>query len=121
MNKIILFLVSLMLSKILFSQDSLKCFDKTKIFIYEVCFIEKNGDTLTKEKIRFKGNEKPWAYQKKQSELEIYYEPDYRGLMKFSHPFKAEKKRIERNTLKSKTRKSWANYTWIQKKRQLEK
>lgn len=111
-----MFLISLTLGKLLLSQDSLKCFDKTKTFIYEVCFIEKNGDTLTKEKIKIRGNEKPWAYQKSQSELDIYYEPDYRGLMKFTHPFKAEKKRIERNTLKSKTKKSWANYTWIQKK-----
>jgi hypothetical protein len=90
--------------------------DKSKLYVYDVYFIEQNGDTLTKEKISFKPSDNPWKYQKEyQKEIEYIYMPDYSGLKRFIHPLKGFEKRIERNTKKSLNHKSWSNYTWINK------
>jgi hypothetical protein len=115
MKKYQIFLIYFLLSNItLVAQNHIEIFDPSKIFVYVVFFIEKNGDTLTQEKITFQRLNKPWIYQRKQSELEIIYEPDYSGLMNFVHPHKAEQERKERNMLKAKKKKSWANYNWIE-------
>jgi len=114
---IILFIIFIIISTSLLAQHDLKIFDNKKIFTYEAFFIEKSGDTLTKEKLVLKGNDKPWLFQKKtQTELEVFYQPDSSALVNFIHPLKAERNRIARNTVKSKTKRSWANYTWLSKK-----
>lgn len=114
--KLLIAVLILFSSSELVAQNNSKIFDTTKVFIYEALFIEKNGDTLTKEKLVLKGSDKPWVYQKKQTELEMLYEPDFKGLESFIHPNKAWQDRRVKNTLKSKTKKSWANYTWTNKK-----
>lgn len=90
-------------------KSKLKIFDPSKTFVYDAYFIEANGDTLTKEKLILKGNDKPWKYQKSQTELEIIYTPDTLKLKTFIHPWVGQRKRIS----KSKTKKSWANFTYI--------
>lgn len=118
MKKIKLFFFLLIFtSSNLVAQNKSKIFDVTKVFVYEALFIEKNGDTLTKEKLVLKGSDKPWAFQKKiQTELEILYEPDSINVEKFIHPYQAERNRIAKgksNRIKGK--RGWDNYTWIEK------
>jgi hypothetical protein len=95
------------------AQRELEIFNQKKVFTYDAFFIEKSGDTLTKEILVLKGNENPWQFQKTQTELEIFYEPDSSALVNFVYPLKAERERIKRNLSKAKTKKSWANYTWL--------
>lgn len=52
-------------------------------------------------------------YQKKQSQLEILYQPDYEGLQKFFHPHEAQRERIKRNSIKAQKKKAWADWTWV--------
>jgi hypothetical protein len=111
------FIFLILISNNLMAQNDVKIFDKKKVLTYEALFIEKSGDTLTKETLVLKGNDKPWMFQKKtQTELEIFYEPDSSALVNFVYPLKAERNRISRNIVKSKKKKSWANYTWLLKK-----
>jgi hypothetical protein len=98
------------------AQKELRIFDQKKVFTYDAFFIEKSGDTLTREILVLKGNEDPWQFQKTQTELEILYKPDSSALVNFIYPLKAERERITRNLAKSKTKKSWANYTWLMTK-----
>jgi len=104
-----------LISSNLIAQNNSKIFDASKTFLYDTYFIEKNGDTLTREKIVLRGTNKPWKYEKKkQTELEISYYPDSLNLEKFIHPLTAERKRIAKgkaNRLKGK--RGWGNYTWI--------
>jgi hypothetical protein len=91
-----------------------KIFDSSKTFVYDVYFIEANRDTLTKEILKMKGSDKPWKYQKKkQTELVIFYEPDFEGLKNFTHPLKAWEEIRRKRLLKSKRKKAeyWKNYT----------
>jgi hypothetical protein len=116
-KKYFFFVFLILISNNLMAQNDVKIFDKKKVFTYEALFIEKSGDTLTKETLVLKGNDKPWMFQKKtQTELEIFYEPDSSALVNFVYPLKAERNRISRNIVKSKKKKSWANYTWLLKK-----
>lgn len=98
------------------AQRELEIFNQKKVFTYDAFFIEKSGDTLTKEILVLKGNENPWQFQKTQTELEIFYEPDSSALVSFVYPLMAERERIKRNLSKAKTKKSWANYTWLMMK-----
>ncbi|MFT6851385.1 MAG: hypothetical protein ACJATA_002206 [Sphingobacteriales bacterium] len=111
------FILLILISSNLVAQNNSKIFDASKVFVYDAFFIEKNGDTLTKEILRMKGNDKPWVLQsKKQTELEILYEPDSINLEKFIHPYQAERNRISKgksNRIKGK--RGWDNYTWIDK------
>ncbi len=112
---IILTIYILLSISITYSQDSLnKIFSPNKNFIYEVTYIKENGDTLSKEIITLRPKNEKWI-QKSQNELEINYNPNYEALNDFIHPFEAERNRIKKNISKSKTKKSWANYTWISK------
>jgi hypothetical protein len=111
------FLLLILISSNIAAQNNSKIFAATKVFVYDAFFIEKNGDTLTKEILKMKGNDKPWVFQsKKQTELEILYEPDSINLEKFIHPYQAERNRIAKgksNRIKGK--RGWDNYTWIGK------
>jgi hypothetical protein len=115
-SKLFFFLL-IFTSSTLVAQNNSKIFDVTKVFVYEALFIEKNGDTLTKEKLVLKGSDKPWVFQKKiQTELEILYEPDSINLEKFIHPYQAERNRIAKGKLnRIKGKRGWDNYTWIEK------
>ncbi|MCH6199522.1 hypothetical protein MMU07_08030 [Aquiflexum sp. LQ15W] len=116
MNRIILLSLSLIFSSELIAQNNFKIFDTTKTFVYDAYFIENNVDTLTRELIKLKANNKPWVYQKKQKELEISYYPDSLNLEKFMHPFAAERKRIAKGkSNRAQGKKRWENYTWITK------
>jgi hypothetical protein len=118
MKKIKLFFFLLIFTRSnLVAQNNSKIFDATKVFVYEALFIEKNGDTLTKEKLVLKGSDKPWVFQKKiQTELEILYEPDSNNVEKFIHPYQAERNRIAKGKLnRIKGKRGWDNYTWIEK------
>lgn len=99
------------------AQNNLEIFDPSKTFIYDVYFIEDNGDTLTRELVKLKANTKPWVYQKTQRQLEIAYFPDSLNLERFLHPFASERKRIAKGkSNRAKGKKRWDNYTWMTKK-----
>jgi hypothetical protein len=46
---------------IIANKSKRKIFDSSKTFVYDAYFIEANGDTLTKEKIMFKGIDEKWT------------------------------------------------------------
>ena len=63
-----LYLFSLLFTRF----ETASILDKSKLYVYDVYFIEQNGDTLTKEKISFKPSDNPWKYQKEyQKEIEL--------------------------------------------------
>jgi outer membrane lipoprotein-sorting protein len=107
------FLILFFIGNHILAQKEFTIFNEKKVFTYDAFFIEKSGDTLTREILALKGNENSWQFQKTQTELEIFYEPDSSALVNFVYPLKAERERIKRNLSKAKTKKSWANYTWL--------
>ncbi len=56
------FFIYLFIANYLWSQP-INYFDKKKEYHYKVVYIDKNSDTITKEKVIFKPLEKPWSGQ----------------------------------------------------------
>jgi len=106
MNKTYLLSFFIVISFSFFAQN--KFLDSTKVYEYSAIFIDKNGDTLTKEKMIIHPLEKPWI-QKTQESYEIKYYPDTSGLLRYISYSEKEQKRIvkliKRNNFKF----------WIQK------
>jgi hypothetical protein len=80
-----------------FAQNASDIFAEGKEYIYQVAFIEANGDTFTSEKMILLGKDEEWKFQKIQTVLEIKYFPDTVNLKEYVDPRAAYQKRRVKN------------------------
>lgn len=79
-----------------------------------MAFIQSNGDTLTNEKLVMLGKDKEWKYQKTQTLIEYKYFPDTVNLKRYIDPRVAyQERKIKNIKKKTKGKRGWDNYTWI--------
>ena len=114
MKRLLTFITLTALSLNVFAQKPADIFAEGKEYIYQVAFIQSNGDTLTNEKLIMLGNDDDWQFQKKQSIIEYKYFPDTVNLKKYIDPRAAyEERKVKNLKKKAKGKRRWDNYTWI--------